>query len=128
MLQAEAAQGRRQRQRCGGGAGQPRILVVLQNSQRWKEKLEGWTGIEARCETDVASIYWTNGADEVPTWGSTLCSSCSCTGEGGGGSRPGHEQGCVLLSEEVWEQPAEGAGTELLQTERKVGWGKQCRR
>lgn len=41
------------------------------------------------------------GADELPTWGSTLCSSCSYTGEGGGGSRPGHEQSCALLSEEV---------------------------
>lgn len=134
-LQAEAAQGRRRRRRRqwrGGGAElprlQPSILVVLQNSQQWKEKLEGWTGREARCETDAASAYRRKGADEPPTWGSMPCSSCSCTGGGGGGSRPGRERGCVLLSEEVWEQPAEGAGTELPQTGRKVRWGKQRRR
>lgn len=33
----------------------------------------------------------------------------------------------MLLSEEVWEQPAGGAGTELPQTGWRAGWGKQRR-
>lgn len=67
--------------------------------------------------------------DEALTWGSTPCSSCSCSCTGGGewGSRPEREQGRVLESEEVWEQPAGGAGTELPQTELQAGWGKQRR-
>lgn len=67
--------------------------------------------------------------NEELTWGSTPCSSCSCSCTGGGewGSRPERERGCVLSSEEVWELPAGGAGTELPQTGWQAGWGKQRR-
>lgn len=46
---------------------------------------------------------------------------------GDGGSRPECEQGCVRWSEEVWEQPAGGAGRELPQREWQAGWGRQRR-
>lgn len=62
-------------------------------------------------------------ADAVLTWGSKLCSSCSCsyTGVVEGGSRPGCEQGCVQWSEAVWEQPAAGAGRGQPQRDWQVG-------
>lgn len=68
-------------------------------------------------------------ADDALTWGSTLCSSCSCscTGGGEGGSRPECEQGCARWSEEAWEPPAAGAGRAQPRREWQAGWGRRRR-
>lgn len=79
--------------------------------------------IKGRCDPLQLAV-----AADALTWGSTLCSSCSysCTGVAEGGSRPECE-GCVLRSEEVWEQPTGGAGRGQPQREWQAGWGRQHR-
>lgn len=75
-------------------------------------------------------VFSTDGKDDALTWGSTLCSSCSysCTGGGGGGSRPVCEQGCARWSEVVWEQPTVGAGRAPLPRRGwQAGWGRRRR-
>lgn len=68
-------------------------------------------------------------AAEALTLGNKLCSSCSCsyTDVAEGGNKPGHGQGYVWWFDEVWEQPAGGAGRGQPPREGQVGWGTQCR-
>lgn len=68
-------------------------------------------------------------AADALTQGNKRCSSCSCsyTDVAEGGSKPECERGYARWSDEVWEQPAGGAGRGQPQREQQAGWGTQRR-